>query len=361
MAYRAAVKTVTRVSIMREPGAISVGRAIAHMVRRSENGGLVISTAEVALRTKESFRVFLEKHIRNSHEDDDARTARFQSNSGVVAKGAKLVLDDGAAETALLDASATMATSLHQTIEAQRTASEGTIVCATYKAEKDAQATCLALLKLNTGGAFRPRKVNESNGVVVEMEELKDVLPSERERLQKAALIRRSPRPSFDLLVVDRQKRGGAEPADYFMAFLGAVFALDPSDATKRFFAAAHDGIKEAGLSYDHQELVRSAVRTALHTERVDPTALIDQLRIPKPAKEIILERLRVAVEDKAFRPDPAVAERLTKRRVFRGSHDARLSIDATVADDSSVMQVKKDGSNTIVTLRLEEWEEVRR
>jgi 37-kD nucleoid-associated bacterial protein len=353
---------------VRNPSAINVDAAIVHLVRRSDSGGPFYSQVELELIGHGRLAAFLVSHIRNSLTHERTQSANFlrDASDAVVFRSVRALIDN---RKNLVATSTLIAKHLHSAIETQRNASEAALVCCIYEVDNEPPTErFVGLLKLEPGGAFRPRQSKESGRRVVRLEELRDVLPSEREQLQKAALIRppkdqKPKRGSFDMMVLDRQKRESPEPAGYFMDFLRAELALDPHAATWAVHNTVHRTVTEIRdlLSSMETQTVLSALRAGISSRRLEPVAMIETLQINDTAKNQLADAVRSAVTDRAFNPDPTVAAKLTRLRRFRADQDVSVSIDAEAARDASVFRTRADGEFTEVMLRVRNWREVAR
>jgi hypothetical protein len=353
---------------MRNPSEINVDQAIVHLVRRANTGsGPVYSEAELDVTEHERIPSFLGKHIRNSLTHNAAKTAKFDrgKKDAVVYENASKILRDG---NPIVGPSTVMAKFLQSAIDDEPRAAECALACCRYRVENEPKVQFLALLKLEPAGAFRAKPgKNKARQAIVVLEELDDVLPSEREQLQKAALIRtprvKAPaRGEYDMMVLDRQRSGGQDPAGYFMKFLGAELALDPVAATWLFPNTVYAAMKELGatLSADDREQVFSAVRVGLSWKRVEPVTIIENLDLKNgEAQQAIAERVRDAIPDYAFAPDPSVVAKLYRRRRFEAENDIRLSIDTEASKDQSIFSARTEGEFTIVTIKARGWHEV--
>jgi hypothetical protein len=348
---------------VRNPTEIKVQSAIVHLLRRDS---AYYSQAQLELADHDRVTGFLGSHIHNSLTHDRAQTANFvrdASDAAVYHNALSLLANGGP----LVQTSTGIANHLHKAIVEEGRASEGAIAICVYSVENEAQdARFLAVLKLEPGGAFRPVKGKKGGKQIVNLTEIKDVLPSEREQLQKAALIstpntKKPGKGSYDLMVLDRQKRDGGEPAGYFMKFLRAELAMDAFSATYALHNVVHKEVTRLGdkLSLEERETVYSAVRTALGSKRVEPIQLIDNLVINDDAREAIKIKVQDVITDASFMPDKTAVTEITKRRRFTADNGIRLLIDDNAAQDKSIFNTKSENGITVVTLRARNWREV--
>jgi len=348
---------------LRNPSEITVHSAIVHLIKR-----ISPFYSEGTLQLKEEARVakFLGAHIQHSLRHDRAQSANFlrdASDPVVYLNAQSLLADNGS----LVKTSTEIAKHFQRAIMKEGRASECALAVCTYTvADEPDGAHYLAILKLEHGGAFHPLPQNKGGKRMVKLKEIPDVLPTEREELQKAALIRRpgDKKPikrSFDLMILDRQKRDAGEPAGYFMDFLRADLAMDAYKATHTLYNVVHEEIKHLGdgINIVERETVISAVRTALGSESVEPIQLIDNLAINGTAKQAIKKKLQDAIDDASFVPDSRVVAAITKHRKFKADYGIKLTIDANATGDRNVFTETRDGDYTIVTLRTKNWREV--
>lgn len=352
---------------MRNPTEVTVESAIVHLIRRADP---YYSQAELDLVGQDRVREFLGAHIRNSLIHERAQSATFlrDANDAEVFRCARSLLADGGT---LVEKSPAIAQHLHKAITVEGRASESAIAISMYSvANEPTDARFLAILKLEPGGAFRPEPGKKGGKKIVTLAELNDVLPTEREQLQKAALIRtpgvhKPAKGSFDLMVLDRQKRDGGEPAGYFMEFLRAQLALDAHATTWALHHKVHLAVnkleEEDRLSLVERETVLSTLRGALGSQSVKSADLIDNLSINDAAKDFLRQEVQAVIPDGSFRPDPDVVAKITKVRRFQGDDGLKVTIDAAASADQHLFNAKVANGYTVVTIRTRIWREVTR
>ena len=228
----------------------------------------------------------------------------------------------------------------------------------------------LAILKLEPADGFRPVTVYENGVTLIRLEVVENVVPSTGERLLKSAFIQ--PRPvgvaagsyqDYDLMVLDRQKPGRDEPAQFFTrAFLGAESVQDAAELTRRFYIESLGGLRDIReqITEKKAETIRTAIEAAVSGAEIDIDEWTGNLSLPKPAKETILARLSAKIPDRSFQTDQDLGTRLIKKRVFRGDHGFRLQFDADSAGQILVSQRKLDGCEELI-LHVQNLREVER
>ena len=354
---------------MRSSQGITVHEAVVHLITPAK-GEMTLSSAVLSLNGTGTTKIgeYLAAHVENGLHDAAARTARFrraQDESRLLPVCTKLVDE----KTPLLPGSREIAAQLRDASD--KRVSNGALVVCFYTARNYPRIKrFLAILKLEPADGFRPVTVYENGVTLIRLEVVENVVPSTGERLLKSAFIQ--PRPvgvaagsyqDYDLMVLDRQKPGRDEPAQFFTrAFLGAESVQDAAELTRRFYIESLGGLRDIReqITEKKAETIRTAIEAAVSGAEIDIDEWTGNLSLPKPAKETILARLSAKIPDRSFQTDQDLGTRLIKKRVFRGDHGFRLQFDADSAGQILVSQRKLDGCEELI-LHVQNLREVER
>ncbi len=225
---------------MRRYTNIAVSRAAIHVVAPKRNS-LRQSTASIDL--DEDVRQFLVGHVTKGLSDSQALAGRFKVVGPDRTEGVCRSIVASARE--FVARSATLAKLLYDASSKQAgtdaRVSDGALVVARSSATDHDGTTpsFVSLLKLDPNDAFRAEEVTDPNGrPVVRLVQQHDILPTPRERLQKAAFVRDAGH-EYDALAVDHQRRGEVVSEFFLDGFLGLEHSTTPRSAqrcsTRRF------------------------------------------------------------------------------------------------------------------------------
>ncbi len=232
-----------------------------------------------------------------------------------------------------------------------------------YTATNYPSTEFLALIKIDPTEVLVERVEIDNDKTVVTFDVLSDVLPTAREKLQKAALI--SPKgmdKTLDLLLLDRQVTG---VADFFaLKFLNTEPALDPRDSTVRFYltgqkvhnllvsfpadAKEHIGPEQADLLTQHWD-----VATQKGVVKFEP--LVNGLPLPPQAKAIIRDEIKKEFPQvKQIKIDPEYAQtKLTKKKRFRGEYGVLFEVESDHYNDVVMDKTERHEANGKIVTRL--------
>lgn len=177
---------------------------------------------------------FLAGHVDGGLHDAQAKAVRFV----VLGEDRVSGLSDRllASDDSIVEASQKLARHLQQVTKDDKRISDGALavlLCAATRSEET--LSFVALLKLYPSNAFRPVEERDTDGkVLVRLELESDILPSQRERLQKGAFVE-APTPMQECRVLALDRQTAAEPAQFFISkYLGAEYVLDAQTRTER-------------------------------------------------------------------------------------------------------------------------------
>lgn len=343
---------------MREIDEVKVTSAIIHLVAPKQNR-LVLS--EVVLPDDPEVFGFLGTHVQGGLHDPQAKAVRFVVLGSERASGlCDRMLDS---DEDFIAASQGLAKLLHQVTQSDKRISDGALIVMMCRAAKPVDLRFVALLKLDPSKAYRPVESKDSSGkTVVRLELEKDILPSERERLQKAAFIRKAaPKQEYRVLALDRQTV--AEPAQFFISkYLGAEYVLDTEERTERLHRSLVSARNDAAPQLNSSQLV--ALDKVIEGTLASVSVNLDDLVASLPVRPEIREQIDAVVSevlpDREFDLDAGLGARLVSKRRFEADNGVRVIVPAEFYDQ---MVKVEDVPNTSPRLRrvvitTTRWEE---
>jgi hypothetical protein len=202
------------------------------------------------------------------------------------------------------------------------------------------------LIKVDPSDHLRLIEESDEQGRrVVKLQVSERVLPSEREKLQKAAIIQpKRPNAPFDLLLLDRQTE--KVMANFFAkGFLNAEPALDPRERTKRLYTGYIRGLKRltrppkdgdpALIKPEEAVVLRQQIEVAINSRRINVPEMLDNLNLPDEARRLMTEEIsRQLPQEQEFEIDPEHARSLVKKLRFRGGYGVHFEVEADHWDE---------------------------
>ena len=309
---------------------VTIEKAIVHLVD-SKKQLITLSSRELTMAVNSEIAAYFAAHIRKSLNDPSARSAKFKESSIVKPLATKAIAEP----TEFLINSQGITQHLFDSSD-RRISTGAVVVCLFRSSTSQKGPTYLAILKLDPADGFHPVEKLDKNGkVYVIFEKVEQVVPAKGEKLLKCAFVRSDEEATseFDLVVLDRQNSTSTEPAQFFIGdFLGAEFIGSPEDMTRKFYTTSIQSIENLRPTIGHTkaDAVRKAVDAAVSTSvEVDLTQWVGNLTLNKTAKGQFLKDLQRQIPDNSFQIDQTVAEKLTKKKVFKGAYGFKLSIDS--------------------------------
>jgi hypothetical protein len=309
---------------------IQIESAIAHQLNPHISDGVVYSTNQLPLQQQPKIIPFLQAHIDNSQQHHDIRTGRFKVDGAVHAVKAichKLI----AGKTDFVKGSRLLAEQLNDLLKKNKSISVGTFAVCLYRDAQDGQAW-LALLKLDPMLTVVQRTIVHGQDTIVTWEPAENALPSTEQDLHKCALVKIPSKPNdFDLLILDWQRRGGAEPAHFFTtAFLGADLSADVATLTRTFHSTASNAVEDLrpDLGNQRADAAQRLIDAAVFSRRISVEPFVNSLDVPDKAADAIRTKLQSRIKE-AFKPDKSVATKLTTKRTITGEYGLRLSVNS--------------------------------
>lgn len=347
---------------MRKYTDIAIRRAAVHVVA-PKRGVLHQSTAEIDL--DDPLRDFLTAHVTQGLADAQALAGRFKVVGTERTEGiCRSIISSG---TQFVQRSAALAQRLYEASSkpdgTDSRVSDGTLVVARCAATDGAHTNVpfVALLKLDPNDAFRADDGIDAKGQpVVTLVAQPNILPTPRERIQKAAFVR-GPDHEFDALAVDRQRPGEVVSLFFLDGFLGLEHVYDAKERTTRLYKTLHrtfDRVKD-GLSDDQYARLDQYLNGQVVGGRVSVATIIDGMPARQQIKEQFATALDAELPDQEFDTDEATAEKLVKSRRFRGDNGLLLTVPSRFfADMVTTVPPPQKGGEWTITVRTTEWSE---
>lgn len=343
---------------MREIQDIVVEQGIVHVVAPRRNK---LTLSDDRLPTDEPILDYLTRHVTAGLRDTQASAAIFEvRTSGSPSELCETIL---ASADQLTAASRKLATRLYEIAKKDKRVSDGALVALICNGvQQNAELRFLALLKLDPAAGFRPVTEERAGRKVVRLEREEDMLPSARERLQKAAFVRGAvDEDDYQILAVDRQT--ATEPARFFVSdFLGAAYFLDDVQRTTRLYRTLKNAQNDVAPDLTAKQLldVAAVFDGALASTTVNLDDLVESLPVPQKIKKRVDDALVRALPDREFDLDPGLGHRLGKRRQFEGDNGLRVIVPAEFFDKMITVDDVQGTKPVVrrVTIRTRKWEE---
>jgi 37-kD nucleoid-associated bacterial protein len=342
----------------------TVQHAIVHLINHKKQD-LVQSDAEVPLSDNGKLRDYFSKQVKNALDDIQTSSARF-SGDGDQAASAEVyrILTQ---PKSFIPSSKTLAKLLFNAMGTDARIKPASLAICVYTASNYPSTNFLALIKIDPTEALIEKVETHDSETLVTFDVLSDVMPTAREKLQKAAIIPpKGTDKTFDLLLLDRQVKAVA--ADFFaIKFLNTKTALDARDLTVRFYLTGqkiHNRLVSSPPdSKEHIDPQQADVLTqhwdvAAQKETVRFQPLVNGLPLPPEAKTIIRQELRTEFPElKQIKIDPQFAEtKLTKKKRFRGDYGVLFEVESEHYNDvvRERTERREPDGNTITRLVIE-------
>jgi hypothetical protein len=340
---------------------VRIDHAIVHVVKHAERPVPMLSGVELELGKEPQLREYFANEVEYALSASAAGGAHFLEESQAAIHCRNILANRGE----LVAASQRLAELLVGAIGSDQRISPGRIanlaICL-FSAEKPADRTFLALIKIDPSPMLRQRiRRQVGKEVSVSFEVVPDVMPTDRDKLQKAALVGEGA-TELELLLLDRQTPKVA--ANYFaQTFLQAELLLDPRERTSRLHIGllnAHNqltapaGPGEPHLTPDQSEVFRRSVEVALRGKRINLDTWVPNLPLPPQAKAVINRALEARIgPDRRFALDPAFAERLVRKIRLRGDYEVLIEMEAQHEKDVIKNVTELPGGKTRLVLEV--------
>lgn len=344
---------------MRELREVTIAHAVIHLVAARQNR-LVLSEAELP-QDQEVFD-FLAAHAEGGLRDSQAKAVEFLVKGEDRVQGlCDQILQD---DKALITASQSLARLLYGVTEKDKRISDGALAVLICQAASPTNVRFLSLLKLDPAKGYKPIEESDSNGkTIVKLEKEDDILPSQRERLQKAAFIRRrAPKLEYRALAVDRQTT--AEPAQFFVSnFLGAEYVFDTAERTERLYRSLRGARNDVEGKLPATQLVAldKVIEGTMASSSVNLDEVVASLPVPNEIRDEIDQKVSQVLPDRQFELDKTLGARLVQKRRYEADNDVRVIVPAEFYDQMITVEdlpqsASKRRRVTILTDKWEEW-----
>lgn len=347
---------------MRDAQEIHIGGLIVHVL---EPGGLnlVLSTRELPLDDNPQLVEYCRNHISGGLSDNATRAARFRNVNPAQPSGVCRAMLGG--EESLLDGSRQLAGSLYRIQENDSRISPGDLCVGFYQAGNYPGLYFLAILKLESSTVLRRviRKLNGETYVTYEPE----FHAYTGERLQKSAFVQAAAtrEADYDLLLLDRQRRGEAAPVAKFFSqtFLDTEQAFDPrrhSEELYKSLVRAQEQVKPQ-LDPQQEEELDQRIRQAVTSRRINLDGWLEGLPLPEVVVGAIDGELRQNIPDREFELDRDFAESLVQKRRYRGDYGLRLEVQAehyreVIVAEQTIHDDPERGPFHRITIETQTW-----
>lgn len=356
---------------MRYATNIQLEQIIIHSLGDGESNGLELSERSIPLDDKQHLVEYFNSHIEHSLHYSKATAARFKAIDKNIASGICKAVINGSMN--FVQGSQLLAKILYDIKKDDKRIAPGDLAIAFFKAgNKPEVPRYLAILKIDPSKVYRNKIKHDSEGKrYISLEIDGTAMPTTRERLQKCAFIQSlDPRPpEYDMIVLDQQTgTENLQMARFFVErFLDANMAFDDQKRTKLFYTTA------IGACYDVQdklqplenELLRESVTHAVKLAHINVDSWISELPVSDEVKTQIDQKISTALPDREFNIDTTFAEKLTRKRIFQGDNDLRITVSTENFKDVISSVKPPDPEKGImyysVEIHTKKWNEVTR
>lgn len=350
---------------MRDFHDIEIVRGVSHVIApRDAAAGLRLS--EVELPLDPAVTEILAAHVAGGLRDDQAKAAVFveRGDGHASAVLAKLL----GPRPRLVDVSQELARRLYDIAAKDQRVSDGTLAVLTCNAVDGEEGVVRfpAVLKLDPSATLHTvQDTDPATGKDrVRYEVDPSSLPSKHERIQKCAFLSPSGMGAeYELLVVDRQRRGETVSAFWLRDFLGAELALDARERTRRLYRgllAARNEV-EQDLNAGQLAALDRVIAGAVVGAAVNVDALVASLPVPEEIRQRVDAVLSRTLPDREFELDADVAGQFLRRRAWRADNDLRVSVRSEFASMVTVEDLEPgDGETRLrrVSFETRTWKE---
>lgn len=327
---------------------IKVEQAVLHVVA-PRRGTLTLSDGDLALADVNDL---LLGHVEKGLADSQAQAAEFNLiGSGSTSNLSRRIIKSGS--TFIADTKA-LATNLYNAADPRT--SDGTLCV--LRCTADGGNKFVALLKLDLANGYFPTTKKDKNGrQIVGIRVARDALPSERERVQKSAFVQGAG-GAFDMLVIDRQRKGDTVSTFFLSGFLGAKVVHDARSRTELLYKTLQTGLQAVAGEVDPEEFLSLEQYFDGHVvgRRVNVNELVDGMPISEEPKERLATLIGAALPDREFELDREQAQKYVRRRVYKGDNDLRLTVPTEYFDEMVTPEYDHQADEWVITIRTKTW-----
>lgn len=318
---------------MRDASDVIVQRAIVHLLNHKRKD-LILSDVELPLKTNDKLADYFNKQVLNALKDVQSGSAKYSKTGDQSARDETYRILKS--PKSFVTSSQNLARLLFKAMGTDERIKPASLAVCLYKAS-NYDSKFLALIKIDPTEALVERIEKEGDKQIVTFDVRTDVMPTAREKLQKAALIPpEGTVADLDLLLLDKQVTGLA--TFFAVTFLNTVAALDPRDSVVRFYLAsqnAHNRMVSAPP--DAKEHVEPAmaddftqfIDLTVNNPNVDLQRVVDEAPISEEAKVIYKEEIQKEFPQETQIPIDTqhAKEKMVKKKRFRGDFDVLFEV----------------------------------
>jgi nucleoid-associated protein YejK len=311
----------------------------------------LLKLSELELPLDGGVKEILAAHVDGGVHDVQAKAARFVERDADRPCAAFGRLLAGGTDLVLL--SQELARRLYKIAEKDLRVKDGTVTVLLCQAVTGDQSTVTfpAVLKLDPSATLTTvADIDEATGKQrVRYAVNTASLPSKNEKIQKCAFVQLiDDTAEYELLVVDRQRKGETVSDFWVKDFLGGEQCLDGPERTRRLYRSLREGRNAVQHEMTAHELsaLDQVIDGAVVQSTVNVDSLMDALPVSAPIRDRINTVVSAALPDRQFDLDPLVASKFVHRRVFRADNGLRISIDADKESMIHVEDVDEDGQD---------------
>lgn len=337
---------------MRDYTQVQVLRGAVHIVN-PRAGRLSLSEAELELPPDVSS--FLGGHVTQGLGDPQASAARFVvSETGRAGDLCRQLLRAGEDFTSM---SSALAQLLYSSSLGDNRISDGTLCVVLCRAER---RRFVSLLKLEPSDAYRTDETDVDGLRRISLALAPDILPSVRERIQKAAFVRTTRGADYHMLLVDRQRAGEVVSRFFVQDFLGAELFLDDVRRTEAFYKAVVNAQNEvsADLTPEEVPLLRRYVNGQVVADHANVPTFVQGLPVRDEIRDRFRERIAAALPDQDFRIDSGITSRLVRYTRYQGDNGLTVRIPAQFHDDLVSMTPPGPDGYWDIRIRTQKWQQ---
>lgn len=309
---------------------VTVQYAIVHLTNVDDDAPSC-SEIDLDLGGNPELRDYFTAQVQHALDDDDVAAARFATSGSQDARNAsERIL---ANQSAFITVSQELARLMLLAMKTHPRISPGSLAVCVYN-EDGQDARHVALMKLDPSSALVLREGKRNGKKLYTFDIQQNVMPTLREKLQKAALLPPAGSEKYDLLLLDRQTRQ-VTTAWWAETFLNVTLIIDGKLGATSFNSANQQAIRaltNSGKSAEAEQ-VRTQSLAAMRNDRVKLSAYVASL--PKEAQELVRTEL-----DKRFARARTVpidteyaASKLTFKTKFRGDWGVVIEYETEYED----------------------------
>lgn len=171
-----------------------------------------------------------------------------------------------------------IARSLHQASRGTR-ASPGVLMALLFREQGDSK-TYFGLLKMDPGTADKVTLVRDRTGeflLGLAVQHIRQSFPDPGDKVLKWAVVPHPTRSKYDLKVKDEQ--GGADPAQYFMSFLGCIPKLSEKKQAVALIELLTGYTAQHHPQDDAQGAIEEVLESLVNQETITAETLVDSIK----------------------------------------------------------------------------------